>query len=162
VAAPTVRDESETGTIVMVAKVGFLLATDAECKKAAIRAEHGLNGKHVLPTAMIRTATSISVPAARRPRAMGHERRRAGAHRGESVSAKGRVRASQWTRMRSIQIAERAAALSGERTGRREVLEERVAHRERVRDTSDADQAYQHDIWRHGTASLQRLQVGVR
>jgi hypothetical protein len=53
VAALTVRDESETGTIVMVAKVGFLLATDAECKRAAIKAEHGLNGKHVLPTAMI-------------------------------------------------------------------------------------------------------------
>ena len=37
----------------MVAKVGYLLATDAECKKAAIKAEHGLNGKHALPTAMI-------------------------------------------------------------------------------------------------------------
>ncbi|WP_316234496.1 hypothetical protein [Bradyrhizobium sp. SZCCHNR1020] len=54
VAAPTVRDESETGTIVMVAKVGFLLAIGAECGKAAIRPEHGLKGKHVLPTAMIK------------------------------------------------------------------------------------------------------------
>lgn len=54
VAARTLRDEREPGTMVMVAKVGFLLATDADCRKANITADHGVNGKRVLPTAMIR------------------------------------------------------------------------------------------------------------
>jgi hypothetical protein len=43
VAAPTLRDEYETGTVLMVAKVGFLLATDRDCKNAKITAEHELN-----------------------------------------------------------------------------------------------------------------------
>jgi hypothetical protein len=45
VAALTLRDERGAGAIVMVAKVGFLLATDADRKKAKITAEHELNGK---------------------------------------------------------------------------------------------------------------------
>jgi hypothetical protein len=60
-AAPTLLDESETGTMVMVAKVGFLLATDADCKKANITADHGLNGKRVLPTAMIQDGDHASL-----------------------------------------------------------------------------------------------------
>src|SRR5439155_23398352 len=39
VATPPLRDEGETGAIVMVAKVRFLLATDAACKKANITAD---------------------------------------------------------------------------------------------------------------------------
>jgi hypothetical protein len=61
VAAPTLRDESETGTMVIVAKVGFLLATDADCKKANITADHGLNGKRVLPTAMVQDGDHASL-----------------------------------------------------------------------------------------------------
>jgi hypothetical protein len=53
VAAPTIQSTNDTGTIVMVAKVGFLLATDTDCKKAKISAERGPNGKFMLPTAMI-------------------------------------------------------------------------------------------------------------
>jgi hypothetical protein len=61
VAAPTLRDESETGTIVTVAKVGFLLAADADCKKANITADHRLNGKRVLPTATIQDGDRASL-----------------------------------------------------------------------------------------------------
>jgi hypothetical protein len=53
VRVPTLRNEAETGTIVVVAKVGFLLATEEECADAHISAEPGPNGKFILPTAMI-------------------------------------------------------------------------------------------------------------
>jgi hypothetical protein len=53
VRVPTLRNDTETGAIVMVAKVGFLLATEAECAEAHISAEPGPNGKFILPTAMI-------------------------------------------------------------------------------------------------------------
>lgn len=61
VATPTLRDERETGTVVMVAKVGFLLATGADCKMAKITAEHELHGKRVLPTAIFRDGESASL-----------------------------------------------------------------------------------------------------
>jgi hypothetical protein len=53
VAAPAIQSTNDTGTIVMVAKVGFLLATDADCKNAKVSAERSPNGKCMLPTAMI-------------------------------------------------------------------------------------------------------------
>jgi hypothetical protein len=53
---PTLRDATETGVVMMVVKGGFLLATEAECETARISAEPGLNGKFVLPTAMIQDA----------------------------------------------------------------------------------------------------------
>ena len=34
VSMPTLRDKAETGAVGMVAKVGFLLATEADCKQA--------------------------------------------------------------------------------------------------------------------------------
>jgi hypothetical protein len=89
VAAPTVRDESETGTIVMVAKVGFLLAIGAECEKAAIRPEHGLNGKHVLPTAMIKDGDQHLCTGYQPTSRQGSRTPlRSGAHRREPVSPK--------------------------------------------------------------------------
>jgi hypothetical protein len=53
VGAPTIRNKNQTATMVMVAKVDFLLASEADCKKANLSAERGLNGKFLLPTAMI-------------------------------------------------------------------------------------------------------------
>jgi len=53
VRVPTLQDDTETGLVMMVVKVGFLLATEAECEAAHISAEPGPNGKFVLPTAMI-------------------------------------------------------------------------------------------------------------
>jgi hypothetical protein len=39
------RNDGEMGAVMQVAKVGFLLATDDDCKKAGISAERGPNGK---------------------------------------------------------------------------------------------------------------------
>lgn len=56
VCVPTLRDETETGAVMMVSKVGFLLATEAECARVRVSAELGPNGKFVLPTAVIQDA----------------------------------------------------------------------------------------------------------
>ena len=61
VPAPTIRNKGEMGAVLQVAKVGFLLATGADCEKAGISAERGPNGKFALPTAIIQEASGPSL-----------------------------------------------------------------------------------------------------
>jgi hypothetical protein len=61
VSMPSLRDNTETGTIVIVAKVGFLLATEADCRQLNLPAEPGPNGKLLLPTAMIQNGDRASL-----------------------------------------------------------------------------------------------------
>jgi hypothetical protein len=66
VSIPSLRDNTETGTIAMVAKVGFLLATEADCRKANLSAQPGPDGKLLLPTAMIQNGDRASLHRLRR------------------------------------------------------------------------------------------------
>ena len=61
VKVPTIRNDCEMGAVVQVAKVGFLFATDADCKKAGISAERAPNGKLALPTAIVQEASGPSL-----------------------------------------------------------------------------------------------------
>lgn len=61
VKVPTIRNDSEMGAVVQVAKLGFLFATDADCKKAGISAERAPNGKLALPTALVQEASGPSL-----------------------------------------------------------------------------------------------------
>jgi len=61
VSMPSLRSNTETGTIVMVVKVGFLLATEADCRQENLSAEPGPNGKLLLPTAMIQNGGRASL-----------------------------------------------------------------------------------------------------
>lgn len=52
ISVPLVQSERDTGSVVTVAKVGFLAVNSADCQKAGIAADASL-GKCILPTVVV-------------------------------------------------------------------------------------------------------------
>jgi hypothetical protein len=53
ISVPTLRSDSESGSILTVVKVGFLAVSESDCKRLNVVAPSGLGGKCILPTAVI-------------------------------------------------------------------------------------------------------------